>query len=89
MNTGDGDSPRPIKYKNIFDEGPQYGEYFKGKTGNAPYQVAPGTRRLEGVHVTNSGVEQPWIAYYDEYGRLIARTDYNAPNPASGIPSTH
>lgn len=24
----------------------------------------------------------------DEYGRLIARIDYNAPNPAAGISST-
>lgn len=27
--------------------------------------------------------------YYDNYGRLIARTDYNAGNVAQGIPDTH
>lgn len=32
---------------------------------------------------------QPWKAYYDEYGRLIGRTDYNAENKAVGIPDTH
>lgn len=42
-----------------------------------------------GFHCTNSGVAQEWIAYYDDYGRLIARTDYNAPNPSQGIHSTH
>lgn len=62
------------------------GEYL---AGDAPYQVPPGVRTLEGVHTTNSGTAQPWVAYYDEYGRLIARTDYNAPNPSAGIPSTH
>jgi RHS repeat-associated protein len=62
------------------------GEYL---AGDAPYQVTPGIRTLEGVHTTESGTPQPWVAYYDEYGRLIARTDYNAPNPAAGIPSTH
>lgn len=32
---------------------------------------------------------QPWKAYYDEYGRLIARTDYNAGNKSVGIPDIH
>lgn len=32
---------------------------------------------------------EPWEAYYDEFGRNIARTDYNAGNKAAGIPDTH
>lgn len=35
------------------------------------------------------GRVQPWKAYYDEYGRLIARTDYNAGNKTQGIPDIH
>jgi len=35
------------------------------------------------------GRVQPWTAYYDEYGRLLARTDYNAGNIAAGILDTH
>jgi hypothetical protein len=31
----------------------------------------------------------PWEAHYDEYGRLEARTDFNAGNKTQGIPSTH
>ena len=32
---------------------------------------------------------QPWKAYYDDFGRLIARTDYNAGNMSTGIPDVH
>ena len=32
---------------------------------------------------------QPWTAYYDEFGRIIARTDYNAGNKTADIPDTH
>jgi len=35
------------------------------------------------------GRVEPWTAHYDEYGRLIGRTDYNAGNLAEGIPDTH
>ena len=62
------------------------GDYLANK---APKQVAPGKRYLEGQYVNDKGVIQPWKAYYDEYGRLIARTDYNAGNIAQGIPETH
>ncbi len=62
------------------------GEYLAQK---APKQVAPGTRFLEGQYVNDLGQIQPWKAYYDEYGRLIARTDYNAGNIAQGIPDVH
>ena len=60
-----------------------------GLAGKAPKQVTPGTRRLEGQYVNDRGVIQPWVAHYDDYGRLIARTDYNAGNQAAGIPPTH
>lgn len=39
--------------------------------------------------MSNLGREEPWTAYYDEYGRLIARTDRNAGNVAQGIPHVH
>ncbi|MCP4344039.1 MAG: hypothetical protein GY795_00755 [Desulfobacterales bacterium] len=44
---------------------------------------------LEGQYIDDLGRVQPWKAYYDEYGRLIARTDFNAGNRASGIPDIH
>ena len=62
------------------------GEYLAKK---APNQVTPGTRILEGQYVDDLGRVQPWKAYYDEYGRLVGRTDYNAGNKAAGIPDTH
>jgi RHS repeat-associated protein len=62
------------------------GEYLAAK---APGQVTPGVRVLEGQWVNNLGRVEPWTAHYDEYGRLIARTDYNAGNVAEGIPSVH
>ncbi|MDQ6946006.1 MAG: hypothetical protein M3256_06965 [Actinomycetota bacterium] len=33
--------------------------------------------------------DEPWTAHYEEYGRLIGRTDYNAGNAAQGIPDVH
>ena len=62
------------------------GEYLAGK---APLQVTPGTHYLEGVYMNDLNIVQPWEAHYDQYGRLIARTDYNAGNVAQGIPDTH
>ncbi|HET6978762.1 MAG TPA: RHS repeat-associated core domain-containing protein [Pyrinomonadaceae bacterium] len=62
------------------------GDYLVGK---APKQVTPGTRVLEGQYVNDLGRVEPWKAYYDEYGRMVARTDYNAGNKAAGIPDTH
>ena len=64
----------------------QPGDYLAGK---GPKQVTPGTRTLEGVYVNDKGRVEPWKAYYDEYGRQIGRTDYNAGNKAQGIPDTH
>lgn len=59
-------------------------------TADAPKQVStPGTRVLQGQHVNDLGRVEPWTAHYDEYGRLIGRTDFNAGNRAAGIPDTH
>jgi hypothetical protein len=55
----------------------------------APFQVEPGIDSLEGQYVNDLGQVQPWAANYDEYGRLIARTDFNAGNAAAGIPDIH
>lgn len=55
----------------------------------APNQVTLGIKSLEGVYVDDRGHEQPWKAYYDDYSRLVARTDFNAGNIAAGILDTH
>ncbi|MDB4943475.1 MAG: repeat protein [Labilithrix sp.] len=68
------------------ETGGRPGEYLGAK---APKQVSPGTRVLEGQHVNNLGRVEPWAAHYDDYGRLVARTDYNAGNVAQGIPDVH
>ena len=49
----------------------------------------PGTEVLEGQYVNDLGHVQPWRAHYDQYGRLIGRTDFNAGNKAANIPSIH
>jgi hypothetical protein len=64
----------------------QVGEYLSGK---APMQVTPGTTSLEGQYVDDLGRVQPWTANYDEYGRLIGRTDNNAANRVMGYDATH
>ncbi len=51
--------------------------------------MTPGVQELEGHYINGLGVSQPWRAHYDEYGRLIGRTDYNAANLAAGIPDTY
>jgi hypothetical protein len=55
----------------------------------APHQVTPGIRELEGHYIDDLGRSQPWRAHFDEFGRLIGRTDYNAGNRAAGIPDIH
>ncbi len=55
----------------------------------APTQVTPGTRILTGQYMNDLGRVEPWEAYYDQYGRLIGRTDFNAGNRAAGIPDVH
>lgn len=54
-----------------------------------PHQVNPGISQLEGYHVNGLGRVEPWRAHYDEFGRLRARTDYNAGNRTDGIPDVH
>ena len=70
--------------RGIYD--PNVGNYLAGK---APKQVMPGIRKLEGQYVDDLNRVQPWKAFYDEYGRIIGRTDYNAGNIAQGIPNIH
>jgi YD repeat-containing protein len=62
------------------------GSYLAKK---APFQVTPGTKVLQGQYVDDLGRVQPWKAYYDDFGRLIGRTDYNAGNLSQGIPNIH
>ena len=62
------------------------GEYLVRK---APSQVTPGTRVLEGQYINDLGRVEPWRAHYDEYERLIGRTDFNAGKKAAGIPDIH
>ena len=62
------------------------GEYLSAK---APMQVGPGTKVLEGQYVDDLGRVQPWRAHYDDFGRQIGRTDYNAANKVEGYASTH
>ena len=71
---------------------------LKGKGGIglgrvAPDQVEPGIRYLEGQYIRDgrngTGRVEPWKAYYDEYGRIYARTDYNASDPSKSISATH
>jgi hypothetical protein len=62
------------------------GSYLARK---APKQVTPGTRVLGGQYVDDLGRVQPWRAHYDDYGRLVGRTDFNAANRAAGIADTH
>ncbi len=49
---------------------------------------APSSVR-DGVYVNDIGRVEPWRANYDDYGRLIARTDYNAGDPLQGISDVH
>ncbi|MDO3623198.1 RHS repeat domain-containing protein [Ralstonia pseudosolanacearum] len=55
----------------------------------APKQVQPGTKSLKGQYINDKGRVEPWEARYDEYGRQVGRTDYNAGNAAEGIQNTH
>lgn len=62
------------------------GEYLADK---APKQVASGVRQLEGQYINDLGHVEPWTAHYDEFGRMIGRTDYTAGNATAGIPPVH
>jgi hypothetical protein len=66
------------------------GDYWRQSSlNNAPRITTPGTQTLTGIHVNDLGQPEPWIAYYDEYGRIIARTDFTRGNQAAGIPPVH
>jgi len=67
--------------------GPTFPDEFF--TADAPHLVVPGTFGLQGWHINDRGRVEPWIAHYDDYGRLDARTDFNAGNKADGKPRTH
>jgi RHS repeat-associated protein len=70
----------------LFGEEAEAGLYLASK---APLQVEPGITQLEGQYINDLGQIQPWRAFYDDYGRIVIRTDYNAGNAAAGIPDVH
>lgn len=72
--------------KKVTKKGTFPDEIFSTK---APKQTTPGTKTLEGQYINDKGRVESWKAHYDEYGRQIGRTDYNAGNKTQGIPSTH
>jgi len=61
------------------------GEYLSQK---APTYSTPNSV-MDGTYVDDLGRPQPWRAWYDQFGRLTARTDYNAGNASQGIPDVH
>jgi len=52
-------------------------------------RVTPGISQLTGQYINDQGRVEPWQAFYDRFGRLVGRTDYNAGNIAEGIPDIH
>jgi hypothetical protein len=58
-------------------------------SSKAATQVAPGITELSGQYIDDLGRVQPWKASYDQFGRLIERTDWNAANKAHGIDAIH
>lgn len=68
------------------EDAKKYNKFF---TKDAPMQAYPGIKEMTGYHVNGRGRVEPWHAYYDEFGHLIARTDYNAGNKAIGKADTH
>ncbi len=74
----------PLNQSNLYDE-----NISKLLCNKAPDYVTPGIGKLEGQYMNDFGRIEPWTAYYDEYGRNIARTDYNAGNAKENIPDVH
>lgn len=72
--------------KGVTKKGTFPDEIFSKK---APKQTTPGTKTLEGQYINDKGRVEPWKAHYDEHGRQVGRTDYNAGNKAQDIPDTH
>lgn len=44
---------------------------------------------MSGQYINDIGIVQPWKASYDNFGRLMERTDWNAANKAHGIDAIH
>jgi len=82
-------SPSPTVDEGAGSAGQATGNVGQYLARKAPHQVTPGTRVLHGQYINDLGRVEPWTAYYDQFGRLIGRTDFNAGNVAQGIPSTH
>jgi len=75
-----------IKGSRVPKKGTFPDEIFSKK---APKQTTPGTKTLEGQYINDKGRVEPWKAHYDDHGRQVGRTDYNAGNKAQDIPDTH
>jgi hypothetical protein len=58
-------------------------------SSKAATQVTPGITELSGQYIDDLGRVQPWKASYDQFGRLIERTDWNAANKAHSIDAIH
>jgi hypothetical protein len=56
--------------------------------GEAPKFLRPGVRVLEDIYLDDLGRQHSWCAHYDEFGRLIGRTDWD-PRNLPGIPPVH
>ncbi len=95
---GDPSGLGPFKWiKELVDAGRNRIDNFQGELAGhgrgfgakAPDQVTPGTTRLDGQYIDDRGFIQPWSAHYDEFGRPVERTDFNAGNVAENIDDTH
>ena len=65
-------------------------DYWRSSSlNNAPMQTSPGVRRLSGTHINDLGMEEPYVAYYDEYGRIVGRTDSALGDASQGIDPIH
>jgi hypothetical protein len=64
-------------------------DWRNSSLNNAPNQTTSGTKNIDGVHINDQGDAEPYTGHYDEYGRLVRRTDYTNGNAAEGIPGIH
>jgi RHS repeat-associated protein len=58
------------------------------RIGKAPSNVLSGERVLEGVYIDDVNLPHGWRAYYDQQGRLVARTDFD-PRGGLSFPGVH
>ncbi len=63
--------------------------FLLNSSSKAPRQVTPGIINMSGQYIDDLGRVQPWNAYYDEFGRLVERTDWNAANKVHNIDAVH